>query len=153
LKGHYYVSEDFSAVPCPLNTYNANETTLPYCTDCPFGWLTQKEGADGAGSCLAPPGFELKDGNDNITECEIGFYKADWNRNNCTKVQQETAQFMAAEAATKVTGACCNGRQPPRLARKAAIILIELMGGSLFNSLQQLIICSMLCIPICDIKR
>eukprot|EP00775_Hariotina_reticulata_P003781 gene3781-4040_t len=85
LKGYYYVSADFSAVSCPLHTYNDNETTLSYCTDCPYGWKTQKEGADGMGSCLAPPGFELKDGADAITECEIGFYKSDWNRNNCTK--------------------------------------------------------------------
>lgn len=43
--------------------------------------------------CLAPPGWELVDGAENITECQIGWYKADWNRNlvSATQLQLQVA--------------------------------------------------------------
>jgi hypothetical protein len=87
IQGFYYLAANQSAAPCPLHTFNSNETVLDGCTDCPYGWRTQQEGADGLGACLAPPGFELKPGAAAITECDIGFYKPGFNRNNCTKVK------------------------------------------------------------------
>jgi hypothetical protein len=37
--------------------------------------------AAGTAMCLAPPGWELVEGAEAITECQNGWYKADWNRN------------------------------------------------------------------------
>jgi hypothetical protein len=44
---------------------------LLHCT----GWRTKDTKATGVDTCLAPPGFELKDGATNITECEANTYK------------------------------------------------------------------------------
>jgi hypothetical protein len=35
----------------------------------------------GTALCLSPPGWELVEGAEAITECQNGWYKADWNRN------------------------------------------------------------------------
>lgn len=62
------------------------------CCCCPSpcfpspGWRTKDTGATGLALCLAPPGWELKENADNITECAAGSYKADWNRNPCQAV-------------------------------------------------------------------
>jgi hypothetical protein len=40
-----------------------------------FGYITRDDGAGGNAECLAPPGWELKEGAAIITECEPGFYK------------------------------------------------------------------------------
>jgi hypothetical protein len=48
--------------------------------------MTKETGATGVALCLAPPGYELKDGATTITACAAGSYKADWNRNPCVAV-------------------------------------------------------------------
>jgi hypothetical protein len=45
---------------------------------------------------MAPPGYELKEGADWISECEIGFYKEGWNKNPCSPVRREEG-FRAAQ--------------------------------------------------------
>eukprot|EP00775_Hariotina_reticulata_P003780 gene3780-4039_t len=47
--------------------------------------MTRLPGADGVGACLAPPGSELKSGSTEISPCEVGWYKPDWNRNPCVR--------------------------------------------------------------------
>lgn len=74
------------AYPCPLDTYNDQEANITACTPCPNGWRTKDVGATGVAMCLAPPGFELVEGNATISECDIGWYKFDWNRNPCLPV-------------------------------------------------------------------
>eukprot|EP00775_Hariotina_reticulata_P003962 gene3962-4215_t len=59
-----------------------NRTLQPGATRAP-GWLTKDTGASGVAQCLAPPGWELLPNASTITECAIGFYKSDWNRNPC----------------------------------------------------------------------
>ncbi|KAF6261334.1 hypothetical protein COO60DRAFT_1699888 [Scenedesmus sp. NREL 46B-D3] len=71
------------AMPCPRDTYQDQEAAVNACTPCPFGWRTKDVGATGTAMCLAPPGWELVDGAEFITECQNGWYKADWNRNPC----------------------------------------------------------------------
>lgn len=87
-KRGYYLVDATTAALCPVNTYNDGETLQvgTGCPACPNGWKTKDVGADGQSLCLAPPGFELLDGATDITECASGYYKADWNRNACTKV-------------------------------------------------------------------
>lgn len=68
---------------CPVNTYKDTESSDASCTPCPTGLRTLDEGADGLALCLAPPGYELKEGAESISECEPGYYKEGWNRNPC----------------------------------------------------------------------
>uniref|UniRef100_A0A383VTT6 Tyrosine-protein kinase ephrin type A/B receptor-like domain-containing protein n=1 Tax=Tetradesmus obliquus TaxID=3088 RepID=A0A383VTT6_TETOB len=81
----FYINPDNAAeaLECPLDTYQDQEAAVNACTPCRNGWRTQETGAIGDAACLAPPGFELKDGATNITACAVGSYKADWNRNPC----------------------------------------------------------------------
>jgi hypothetical protein len=78
--GHYFISANLSAAKCPVHTYKNQESAADSCTPCPFGWMTRQLGADGVGSCLAPPGTELRNGSTEISPCAVGWYKADWNR-------------------------------------------------------------------------
>jgi hypothetical protein len=87
LKGYYINATDpTQAIKCPLNFYQDQEAAVTSCTECPNGWKTKETGATGVALCLAPPGFELIEGNPTITPCPEGSYKADWNRNPCTVV-------------------------------------------------------------------
>jgi hypothetical protein len=87
MKGFYINPSNASeAIACPLDHYQDQEATVTACTACPNGWKTKETGATGVALCLAPPGFELKDGATSITACEKGSYKADWNRNPCVPV-------------------------------------------------------------------
>jgi hypothetical protein len=87
LKGYYIDANDATkAVKCPLDTYQDQEAAVNNCTACPNGWKTKETGATGVALCLAPPGYELKDGATTITACAAGSYKADWNRNACVAV-------------------------------------------------------------------
>ncbi|KAF8055660.1 Scube1 [Scenedesmus sp. PABB004] len=79
----YYKSSSTSAAPCPADSYNDAEADITSCTPCPNGWRTKDDTATGAALCMAPPGWELLDGASAITECAVGSYKADWNRNPC----------------------------------------------------------------------
>jgi hypothetical protein len=88
LKGYYIDSlNPAEAKSCPLDTYQDQEAAVTQCTPCDHGWRTKETGATGLALCLAPPGYELKAGDTNISPCLAGWYKADWNRNNCTKVR------------------------------------------------------------------
>jgi hypothetical protein len=87
VKGYYInPSNAAEAIKCPLDTYQDQEAAVTSCTACPNGWKTKETGASGVALCLAPPGFELKDGASTITACAAGSYKADWNRNLCVAV-------------------------------------------------------------------
>jgi hypothetical protein len=87
LKGYYInPSNAAEAIKCPLDTFQDQEAAVTSCTDCPNGWKTKETGATGVALCLAPPGYELKDGASTITACAAGSYKADWNRNLCVAV-------------------------------------------------------------------
>ncbi|WIA14315.1 hypothetical protein OEZ85_002847 [Tetradesmus obliquus] len=86
LKGYYIDSiNSTNAIKCPLDTYQDQEAAVTSCTPCDHAWKTKETGATGPALCLAPPGFELKDGATNITACAAGSYKADWNRNPCVE--------------------------------------------------------------------
>lgn len=84
----YYMVDATTAAPCPVDTYSDNSTlgVGDSCTPCPNGMKTTDPGATGKALCLAPPGYELRTADGVITECENGWYKVDWNRNNCTYV-------------------------------------------------------------------
>jgi hypothetical protein len=87
LKGYYIdPTNSTNAIKCPLDTYQDQEAAVTQCTACPNGWKTKETGATGVALCLAPPGYELKDGATSITACAAGSYKADWNRNPCVAV-------------------------------------------------------------------
>jgi hypothetical protein len=87
VKGYYInPANSAEAIKCPLDTYQDQEAAVTSCTACPNGWKTKETGASGFALCLAPPGFELKDGAATITACAAGSYKADWNRNLCVAV-------------------------------------------------------------------
>lgn len=60
------------------------------CAVLSAGMRTQLPGATGVAQCLAPPGYELMADAAEITECAIGYYKQDWNRNNCTAVRLQS---------------------------------------------------------------
>ncbi|KAF8057859.1 Slbp [Scenedesmus sp. PABB004] len=79
----WYKTSATTAAECPVNSYNDAEADITSCTPCPNGWKTKDTAATGAALCMAPPGWELKDGASAITECDVGSYKADWNRNPC----------------------------------------------------------------------
>eukprot|EP00878_Enallax_costatus_P040484 GHUV01046765.1.p2 GENE.GHUV01046765.1~~GHUV01046765.1.p2 ORF type:complete len:112 (-),score=26.55 GHUV01046765.1:51-386(-) len=105
----YYMDSATSAQPCPPNTYNDGETLQfgAQCFDCPNGWRTKLPGADGQALCLAPAGFELVAGNSVITECVVGSYKADWNRNNCTVVSAGGPLEVGFRADASVVNVYC----------------------------------------------
>jgi hypothetical protein len=86
-KGFYINRANTSeAVECPLDAFQDQEANVTACTPCPNGYKTQETGATGNASCSAPPGFELKEGADNITACTAGSYKEGWNRSPCVVV-------------------------------------------------------------------
>jgi hypothetical protein len=64
------------------------------------GYQTRMEGAGGNAECMAPPGFELKDGAEWISECEIGFYKEGWNKNPCIPVSGSPGWHLVVEPNT-----------------------------------------------------
>ncbi|WIA12314.1 hypothetical protein OEZ85_012370 [Tetradesmus obliquus] len=70
------------------------EAAVNECTACPHNWRTKDLGSTGVAMCLAPPGWELVDGAENITECQIGWYKADWNRNLCLSLGLQGDAWM-----------------------------------------------------------
>jgi hypothetical protein len=41
---------------------------------------------------MAPPGYELREGAEWISECEIGFFKEGWNKNPCIPVSGDMLQ-------------------------------------------------------------
>ncbi|WIA33742.1 hypothetical protein OEZ86_006857 [Tetradesmus obliquus] len=82
MPGYFIVNATYAA-PCPLGSYQGSEGTVYSCNSCPFGYITRDDGAGGNAECLAPPGWELKEGAAVITECEPGFYKEGWNKNPC----------------------------------------------------------------------
>jgi hypothetical protein len=87
MKGYYInPSNANEAIVCPVNTYQDQEAAVTSCTACPNGWKTKETGATGVALCLVPPGYELKENAAEITVCDVGSYKADWNRNPCTPV-------------------------------------------------------------------
>jgi hypothetical protein len=87
LKGFYINPlNSAEAIKCPKDTYNDQEAAVTACTQCENGWKTKEDGATGAALCLAPPGYQLVAGDVAISQCPVGFYKADWNRNDCVAV-------------------------------------------------------------------
>jgi hypothetical protein len=54
------------------------------------GYQTRVEGAGGNAECMAPPGYELKEGAEWVSECEVGTYKEGWNKNPCIPVSDNT---------------------------------------------------------------
>jgi hypothetical protein len=101
MKGFYINPSNTSeAIACPVNTYQGEEAAATSCTPCDHGWKTKDTGATGVALCLAPPGYELKESATDITPCEVGSFKADWNRNPCTPVS------WAADSAPVFKVAC-----------------------------------------------
>ncbi|WIA13038.1 hypothetical protein OEZ85_006646 [Tetradesmus obliquus] len=77
-------SKAATAAVCPPGSYQGREAAVFECSPCDFGYYTRAEGAAGNAECLAPPGWELKPGASLITECELGYFKEGWNKNNCS---------------------------------------------------------------------
>jgi hypothetical protein len=89
----YYINPDnaLEALECPADTYQDQESSTTSCTPCPYGWKTQDTAATGLALCLAPPGYELLPGNDEITPCPANSYKTEWNKNRCIQVRCKLA--------------------------------------------------------------
>lgn len=83
MKGFSMNADGVSASPCPVNTFSDAENAATSCTPCPNAWRTRDVGATGPALCLAPPGYELREGASAITECDVGFWKDGWNRAPC----------------------------------------------------------------------
>jgi hypothetical protein len=105
IKGYYInASDPTQAIKCPVDYYQEQEAAVNSCTACPHGWRTKETGATGLALCLAPPGYE-RVGEADISPCDVGFYKADWNRNPCVAVSQTGCG--AAVASRHVTSSFC----------------------------------------------
>lgn len=83
----YYLLNATHATACPPGSYNSREAQIYACEPCPYGMYTKEEGGAGAAECLAPPGWELREGASSISVCEVGWYKEGWNKNPCLKVR------------------------------------------------------------------
>lgn len=83
-RGYFWDEGERKAVPCPLNTYQDEESDASECKPCPDGLRTQEEGAEGLDECMAPPGYQPGAGN--ISACERGWFKEGWSRQACKPV-------------------------------------------------------------------
>ncbi|WIA20328.1 hypothetical protein OEZ85_006160 [Tetradesmus obliquus] len=81
-KGYYLVNAT-AAEECPMGSYQGREAEVYKCDECPYGYQTRVEGAGGNAECMAPPGVELQEGAEWVSECGLGSYKEGWNKNPC----------------------------------------------------------------------
>ena len=134
-EGHYCGSGTSAPIACPVATYNElpRQTNLTACQQCPEHSLTDAGGAvsaslctcrnnfvkgvaedTGAATCKCPAGygFDSAAGGASCKECELGFFKDEWDNYACQPCHQpgviESGHATTdAEAATSSSQCIC----------------------------------------------